>query len=119
MKNRSYERGLLVLFLFFALVSCTKKEPPKQMTDAELVQRGKAIYMSNCTACHNVEPSKDGSVGPAIKGSSEQLVEARVMRAEYPAGYTPKRQTKIMVALPGLKNEIPAIAKFLNSDEAK
>jgi len=35
------------------------------------------------------------------------------MRAAYPAGHTPKRDTKLMMPLPHLEAEIPAIAAFL------
>ena len=44
-------------------------------------QRGRAVYVANCVACHNNDPSKDGPIGPAIKGSSKELIEARVRPA--------------------------------------
>ena len=34
---------------------------------------------------------EDGSVGPAVAGASRELIEAKVLRGEYPPGYTPKR----------------------------
>ena len=70
---------------------------------------------ANCTACHNADPAKDGPLGPAIFGSSKELIEARVLRAEYPAGYTPKRKTKVMVALPQLKGDLDSLAAFLKN----
>jgi len=115
----------MLLFAFVAVAfalamcsGCTKKssETPSvtEMTAAQLAERGKSIYMSNCIACHNVDPSKDGSVGPAIAGSSAELVEARVMKAAYPEGYKPKRDTRVMVALPHLQKEIPALGAYLS-----
>ena len=83
--------------------------------EEKLSQRGRMIYSTQCTACHNMDPKMDGSLGPAIAGSSLELVEARVMRAQYPDGYTPKRASKTMSALPHLKEEIPALHAFLNS----
>jgi len=71
--------------------------------------------VANCTACHSPDPTRDGTMGPAIAGSSPELVEARVVRAEYPPGYTPKRDTKLMPAQPFLKADVPAIAAYLGS----
>ena len=75
--------------------------------------RGKQIYLVECTACHNSNPAKDGPVGPAIKGSSRELLEARILRASYPRGYTPKRPTSIMPPQPKVAAKIPDLAAFL------
>ncbi len=117
----------MLLFAFIAIacamafMGCTKKssdsstvETKTELTLEQQAERGKSIYMSNCTSCHNVDPSLDGSVGPAILGSSKELIEARVMRAQYPAGYKPKRETHTMVALPHLEKEIPNLAAYLS-----
>ena len=82
-----------------------------------LVARGRTVYLNNCTACHARDPSQVGPVGPAIAGSSQELLEAKVLRNEYPPGYTPKRETQAMIVLPHLEPEIPAIAAFLNAGE--
>ncbi|MBW2382711.1 MAG: hypothetical protein JRG92_03705 [Deltaproteobacteria bacterium] len=79
----------------------------------ELIARGRSVYMGSCTACHNINPNQDGSLGPAITGASRELVEARVLRNAYPDGYTPKRTTTLMVALPYLENDIDALTAFL------
>jgi hypothetical protein len=63
--------------------------------------------------CHNSDPSKDGSVGPAIKGSSRDLIEARLLHATYPPGYNPKRNSRAMPSYPYLKSAIPDLAAFL------
>jgi mono/diheme cytochrome c family protein len=79
------------------------------------VEVGRSAYLANCIACHNADPTKDGSVGPAIAGSSPELVEARVTRAAYPPGYTPKRTTQLMPAQPFLKDMVPNLAAYLGS----
>jgi mono/diheme cytochrome c family protein len=71
--------------------------------------------MANCIACHSQNPAMDGALGPAVAGSSYELIEARVMRAEYPPGYTPKRDSRVMIALPHLKDQIGALAAYLDS----
>jgi mono/diheme cytochrome c family protein len=82
--------------------------------DQGLVARGRRVYMTTCTACHNPDPHKDGNVGPAIAGSPLALVRARVVKAGYPRGYYPKRGTKLMIALPHLEPDVEALYEFLN-----
>lgn len=106
----------MILFLLVS-VACTEKKNSEQtnapMSAEDLVARGKVIYESNCVACHGVNPKLDGNLGPAVAGSSLELLEARVLRAQYPAGYTPKKSTASMVALPHLEKEIPALHAYL------
>lgn len=83
----------------------------------ELVQRGRGLYMSNCIACHNQDPTETGAVGPAIAGSSFELLTAKVLRNEYPEGYTPKRDSRAMVPLGYLEKKLPAIHAFLNAKQ--
>ncbi|HEY1265642.1 MAG TPA: c-type cytochrome [Candidatus Binatia bacterium] len=96
------------------LAACDKRsDTPVAKAGEGDPKRGRAIYLTTCAACHNNDPSKDGAIGPAIKGSSKELVEARVLRAAYPPGYTPKRRTTMMPAQPDLKPAIPDIVAFL------
>jgi mono/diheme cytochrome c family protein len=76
-------------------------------------RRGRQVYMSQCTACHASDPSQPGPIGPDIKGSSRELLEAKVLHGTYPPGYTPKRPTKVMVPIPAVAPEIPALAEYL------
>jgi len=76
--------------------------------------KGRQVWLAQCIACHNADPSKDGAIGPAVKGSSRELVEARVLRAAYPPGYKPKRETKVMPARPDLVAAVPDLAAFLH-----
>lgn len=104
-----------ILVLFFLLAACNKDSTPTTQTAANGNPKlGKSIYLSNCAACHNSDPAKDGSVGPAIQGAPRALIEARVLQAGYPPGYTPKRKTTIMPAQPYLKSAIPDLVAFLN-----
>jgi mono/diheme cytochrome c family protein len=83
---------------------------PSDETPAE---RGRRVYLANCTACHNLDPSVEGVMGPRVLGASRDLLEARVLRAGYPAGYTPARETTLMQPLPYLAPEIDALAAYL------
>ena len=87
-------------------------QPAGEATPVEL---GRRAYVANCIACHNPDPTKDGTIGPALAGSSLALVEARVLRAEYPPGYTPKRPSQLMPAQPFLKSETSNLAAYLGS----
>ncbi len=117
MKNPMLLFSFVALAFVVALSACTKKQSVSvaEMTPAQLAERGKAIYVGNCIACHNSNPTLDGTLGPAVAGSSLELLEARLLRAEYPAGYKPKKETHTMPALPHLKAEIPALAAYLSS----
>lgn len=75
--------------------------------------KGRQIYLGQCVACHNTDPAKDGTVGPAVKGSSRDLVEALVLNGTYPPGYKPKRDSKVMPPRPDLATSIPDLAAFL------
>lgn len=86
---------------------------PAAASAEERVEQGRQAYLSSCIACHNVDPAKDGALGPAVAGSSLELLEARVLRGEYPDGYTPRRDTAVMLAMPFLEKQIPAMAAYL------
>lgn len=98
----------------FLILGCQKERPSVGPVDP-LVDKGRAVYLSNCIACHNPDPTLNGAIGPNVYGSSIELLEARILHAKYPDGYKPKRETAQMPAFPELKNEIPAIHAFLNS----
>ncbi len=102
----------VLLLLATLQISCSKKVE-RPLTEVE--QRGQALYLSNCILCHNPNPKISGSLGPEVKGASLALLEKRILEGSYPAGYTPKRKTKMMLPLPHLKNDIPALHAYLNS----
>ena len=80
-------------------------------------RHGQDIYRKVCQECHNLDPKLDGVggtvPGPAIADSSLELLQARVLRKEYPTGYKPKRDTQLMPPRPELELEIPALHAFL------
>jgi mono/diheme cytochrome c family protein len=106
---------MLVSTLFINGCSKESDKSAKVAKDPDW-ERGRAVYVANCVACHNPDPSKDGPIGPANKGSSQELIEARVLRGAYPPNYKPKRSTKVMPQFPYLKSEIPYLAAFLGDD---
>lgn len=81
--------------------------------DGSSAGRGRQVYRAQCLACHNSDPSKNGSLGPAVKGSSRELLEARILRGAYPPGYKPKRGTAIMQPMPQLASALDDLAAFL------
>jgi mono/diheme cytochrome c family protein len=106
--------------LLLALTSCRcqsggSSEASKASPEAQLIARGRAVYVSNCTACHATNPKLHGSQGPDVYGSSKELLTARILEAKYPEGYKPKRESAAMPALPHLKNDIDALHAYLNA----
>ena len=84
-------------------------------TPEALAAAGRSVYNANCIACHAMDPTQDGALGPAVAGSSLELLETRVLRGEYPPGYVPKRPSRVMVPLPHLEPRLPELAAYLNS----
>ena len=112
-------RRRYLLYFVLLLAGACSREPnaPTQTARAPDANRGRSLYLSNCAACHNSgDPARDGPVGPAIKGSSRELLEARILKATYPPGYKPRRKTAMMPAQPYLKSAIPDLAAFLGSE---
>jgi mono/diheme cytochrome c family protein len=88
----------------------TQKSSPSQDSPS-----GKTIYQSKCLKCHNADPSKKGSIGPDIADASLELVTVRTQKRGYPAGYTPKRKTKIMPVVKLTEKEIKAVHEYISS----
>jgi mono/diheme cytochrome c family protein len=94
---------------FVLLLGCTSGGPPPDPA----FERGRQVWLTSCTACHNRDPAVPGPLGPEVKGASRELIEARVLRAEYPPGYAPKRDTHAMQPMPQLEGSIDDLAAFL------
>jgi len=77
--------------------------------------RGERVYKNVCATCHGASPTEVGTVGPAIAGSSEELIEAKLVHNSYPPGYDPKRNTKLMAPMPHLAGAVPDLAAYLQS----
>ena len=87
---------------------------PAQSQLSPLASEGEKVYQNVCIACHNGDPNRDGALGPANAGSSAELLSAKVLRGEYPPGYTPKRPgSTTMPPFPYLADKIPALAAYL------
>lgn len=82
-------------------------------TTGASAEKGKEVWLAQCIACHNPDPGKDGPLGPAVKGSSRELLEARVVQGNYPPGYTPKRPSRVMPPRPDLAPSISDLAAYL------
>jgi mono/diheme cytochrome c family protein len=103
--------GRLVAALALVGLACSQGEASDPQ--AALVKRGEQVFQNNCTACHARRPNEPGPVGPPVAGSSLALLEAKVLRNEYPPGYAPKRDTKAMIPLAHLEPELPALEAYL------
>ena len=113
---KNFKKNLLVgVACLLSLLSCQNGENVTQKTLSPLESRGKGVYISNCIACHNPNPTLDGSIGPAIAGSSLDLLTHRVLTRDYPKGYKPKRSSGVMPDFPQLKDDLPALHAYLNS----
>ena len=102
-------RPLAALVLLSWLCSCSDSGS----TDPRV--RGEQVYRANCVVCHHPDPREQGSLGPPVAGASRELLEARVIHGEYPAGYKPKRETRVMVPLPHLQAKLNELAAYLDS----
>ena len=96
-----------------AMLAVACSDAPDASNTSPLVEQGRRVYQNVCIACHAGDPTKDGAVGPAIAGASRELLEARVLRAEYPPGYTPKRAGNAMPRFEYLADQIDALAAYL------
>ena len=95
--------------VLLAAAGCPKNDEPPAVT------RGRQTYNSQCTACHNANPSQPGAVGPEVKGATRDLIEAKLVHGKYPTGYAPKRSTALMPQQPQLAGSIDDLAAFLTA----
>ncbi len=110
-----FSSGALVLALLVS--ACTKKTTETQGDPSDpkaMMEKGRMVYVTNCTSCHGTDPKIDGALGPAVQGASFELLEKRIIDGTYPENYKPKRDTKIMQPLPFLKNDLKALHAYLN-----
>jgi mono/diheme cytochrome c family protein len=109
----SWKRRVRVPALIAIALTACSGEPDESVDPT--VARGKLIYRNVCTVCHNADPSLDGAIGPAIGIASRELLEAKLLRGEYPSGHTPKRDTQQMPRFEYLAPNLGEIAAFLES----
>ena len=106
-------RTTVVLAAALAALGCGSGEAKPTLSAA--AQQGERVYLNVCVACHNGDPNEDGSVGPAHAGASRELIEAKVIRGEYPPGYTPKRAGGVMPKFPYLADQIDDLTAYLDA----
>ena len=102
-------RALLVAAAALAAAACGREPLGPE------AERGRQVYVSQCTSCHAFDPSQPGPVGPEVNGASRELVEAKVLRGSYPPGYRPKRPTAVMPPQPQLARDVDALAAYLKN----
>ncbi len=107
---RRGNRRLGLVMVAIAAVACAGES--EESGDAA-VARGEKIYRNVCVVCHNADPNLADSLGPEIAIASRELLEAKLLRGEYPADYTPKRNTQQMPRFEYLEPNLDDIAAFL------
>ena len=104
-------------------VAVVEVKVESKKTQAELIEQGKRLYISNCISCHNKDPNLKGPLGPELVDAPLEIIVSKVMTGLFPEklpkGYTPKRSSKIMKAIPKLKDDIPAIYAWVQSMKIK
>jgi mono/diheme cytochrome c family protein len=101
-------RLVLVALVLVALAGCSG-----QSGLSPEAERGRQAFLAHCSSCHSADPAQNGPLGPAVKGSTRELLEARVLRGVYPPGYTPKRPSAVMQPMPHLAGSLDDLAAFL------
>ena len=109
--RRDNSRLSLTLIAIAAMACASESEE----SGDPAVARGEKIYRNICVVCHNADPNQPGPLGPENAGASRELLEAKLLRGEYPAGYTPQRNTQQMPRFEFLEPNLDDIAAFLAS----
>lgn len=101
-------RPILAAIVLTAVAACSG-----QGALSPEAERGRQAYVAHCSSCHSIDPAQNGPLGPAVKGSTRALLEARVLRGVYPAGYTPKRPGAVMQPMPHVAASLDDLAAYL------
>lgn len=110
------------LMFFTLLLGALYRIDPYQAeaspTQNEL-DKGRRIYLSNCISCHNKDPNVKGAIGPEIKNVPYEVLEAKILTGKYPeklpAGFIPKRKTKLMKPIPKIKDDLKVLHAWIDS----
>jgi mono/diheme cytochrome c family protein len=76
---------------------------------------GAVIYKTVCSKCHNVNPTKPGSIGPELFTTPKEVFRTKVITGTYPVNYKPKRKTRIMPKFKNLTTKIDLIYNYIRS----
>lgn len=74
-----------------AFTSCKKEEQAPLSPEEQLKADGRKLYIANCIACHSADLDQEGTVGPALKGSTFEILKEKLLNGKYPEGYKGKR----------------------------
>ncbi len=110
MNRTSSNRRRAAFAILLAAAACGDGEVAKNKSPYE---SGEMIYKNVCIACHAADPAQPGALGPAVAGSSRELLEHRVLRGTYPPGYESKQGGKTMPQFPHLEDFIDDLAAYL------
>ena len=110
--NQRFKNAVTATVALAAFAACGAEN---DSSEDPAVARGALIYRNICVVCHNADPSEDGTLGPAIVNATRALLEAKVLRGEYPAGYTPARDTRQMPQFEYLEPNLADIEAFIAS----
>lgn len=110
-----YFLGLVILSLGL-LVSCTQGRDRTPLEDLSLEERGRRVFQAKCIACHSINTKQDGSLGPALYGVPLEVFKAKTLTGRYPEGYQATRTSRVMPAMPEVKEHIEALHRFVNQD---
>ncbi|MCU0669617.1 MAG: cytochrome c [Myxococcota bacterium] len=113
MKQRNWILVAALAVVGGTTIGCGQQEGVAAAPLSEAAQRGQVVYNGVCIACHNTNPALDGALGPGNAHASRELVEAKVVRGEYPPGYTPKRPSRAMPAFPHLADKVDDLTAWL------
>jgi len=67
--------------------------PPDR--DPKMWKRGRIMYQSQCTSCHNSNPDLPGSIGPKLRGVTQELLVERLTNGK---GAMPPRKNLVRFA---------------------
>ena len=106
------------LLFFFWIFGChpssLETKQNKNINIHPTATRGRAIYQTQCTACHHSNSRKNGVIGPDVYGSSQAVIQSHILGEKNPLGYEPKAPQQKMPPLPHLKDEIESLFLYLN-----
>ena len=108
-----FYRYIIPVVLVFFIVGCNNENTDKQYSDN--FYKGKQVYRSNCTSCHNSDPRKPGPIGPEIAGADSLVLRSMILTGKPPIGVKPKWPDAEMAPLPHLENQIPYLYEFLQA----
>jgi len=103
---------LIFVLIFF---SCGGPSEPLSPEEKKLKQ-GQALYRTLCTSCHNIDPTREGSIGPTVADASLELLTAKVLHGTYPPGHKPARTTNMMTRIALTEDDLKALAAFLQKN---